>query len=352
MLRRDCAPGGWGYIADVVTVTQDRVVLGGRYELGAVVGRGATSDVYRARDLCLGREVAVKVLAPDLADDPRVRARFVSEARIAAALTHRNVVRVHDIGLDDGAYLVMEHVVGGTLADEIRRGPATLDRTVQVADAVLAALAAAHARGVLHRDIKPGNVLVTAGGGIRLTDFGIAVSGRRPARLARVVLGTPAYLAPERLAGHLGSVRSDLYAVGVLLYEMLAGRRPFSGESADEVRRAVMSGRVVPLGRIRPDLPRPVVDVVARAMHRDPARRYASGPELVEALHRARRRRIPTWVAGLAAVVALGAGAVADGATVPRDDARSTPPGAASPAPAPSSAAESALDALEAALRP
>ena len=213
--------------------------LGGRYRLEEVIGRGGMSTVYRATDDQLGRTVAVKVLLPALADqDPSYAARFQREARAAAALASAAVVTVYDTGVDEASqYIVMEYVDGQSLADALRdERPLPLPEAVRIAERVAAALAAAHAAGILHRDIKPANVMVGSDGTVKLLDFGIArkLDGTTLTQVASVI-GTAAYMAPERAVGEAGDARADIYSLGCLLYAMLTGRPPFSGEVAAAV---------------------------------------------------------------------------------------------------------------------
>jgi serine/threonine protein kinase len=261
-------------------------LLAGRYELGSLLGHGGMGTVRDATDRRLGRPVAVKILRADLAEQAIARRRFETEAHAAARLTHPNVVMVFDSGEDDGIpFLVMERLPGRTLADELAAGPLSLERVGEVARGILAALAAAHAAGIIHRDIKPGNVLLTHDGNVKVSDFGIAktVDDVDQTQTAELV-ATPGYLAPERLAGEPASTRSDLYSVGVLLYEALSGRRPFEGDTPLAVMHAIERGQAEPLTSRRRALPAEVVAVVERAMSLDPGRRFASAVEMAAAL--------------------------------------------------------------------
>ena len=258
--------------------------LGGRYVIGARLGGGGMAIVYRAVDERLHRDVAVKVLDAMRGADRDQRARFEIEARAAASITHPNVVAVHDFGIDGVPpnivpYIVMECLPGRTLADELRAGPLPAARTVAVLEDILAALGAAHAKGVLHRDIKPGNVLLDEGGRVKLADFGIARVAPGDLTLTGMVMGTPAYLAPERVAGRPATVRSDLYAVGVLGYEALAGVRPFDGDSPIALAHAIHAGDPRPLSELRPDLPSTLTAPIMRALATDPADRPQSADE-------------------------------------------------------------------------
>lgn len=262
------------------------VTLAGRYELGSLLGHGGMGAVRDATDRRLGRPVAVKILRADLAEQPTARRRFETEAHAAARLAHPNVVTVYDSGEQDGVpFLVMERLPGRTLADELADGPLPVERVREIAREVLAALTAAHAARIIHRDIKPGNVLLTEDGHVKVSDFGIAktVDDIDQTQTAELV-ATPGYLAPERLAGEPASERSDLYSVGVLLYEVLSGRRPFQGDTPLGVMRAIERGDAEPLTSLMPELPAGIVAVVERAMSLDPSRRFDSATEMAAAL--------------------------------------------------------------------
>jgi len=246
-------------------------------------------DIYAGWDRQMDRPVAVKLLRPDLAHLPGMRARVQVEARAAAKLGHPNVVTVLDSGVHDGRpFIVMELLDGRTLADEIALGPFSEDRAREVGEQVLAGLGAAHAAGILHRDVKPGNVLI---GGKRLWkvgDFGIAKWSKDEITLTRTgeLLGSPSYLAPERLTGSSASPSSDLYSVGVLLYEALAGRRPFEGTDAWSVALAISEGRFAPLRTVRGDADPELCGAIERAMATDPGERFHSAEAMAAALRR------------------------------------------------------------------
>lgn len=260
--------------------------LADRYQLIRVVGRGGMGEVWMGRDLRLHRDVAVKLLSAHLASEPGVRGRFDAEARAAAGLNHPNVVAVYDSGEHDGTpFLVMELLPGRTLADELAEGPLDPDRATTIAVQVLAALSASHAAGVLHRDIKPGNVLLAADGTAKVGDFGIAKTTEGlDLTSTGTIIGTAAYLAPERLAGHMATPQADLYAVGVLLYEALRGRKPFEGDTPLGLLRAVETHQPIPLAEARPGLDPALVATVDRAMAKDPAERFATAGEMAAAL--------------------------------------------------------------------
>ena len=274
--------------------TREGVLIGGRYELGPLLRRGGFADVHTGVDRRLRREVAIKFLRPDMAERDDVRLRFEAEARAAARLSHPNAVSVFDTGEHDGMpYIVMERLPGRTLADVFADGPVSERWLVPRAAGALSALGAAHAAGIVHRDVKPGNILLAQDGTAKLTDFGIAKSaemvsgtggGTADLTLTGQLVGTPAYLAPERLAGAPATFLSDLYSMGVVLYEALAGEKPFTGTSFVAVAQAVQSGSHRPLTAVRGDVDPTVAAAVERALHRDPSRRFQSAEEMAAAL--------------------------------------------------------------------
>lgn len=263
------------------------VVLSARYRLGALVRRGGMGEVWTGEDVRLGRPVAVKVVRPEVGADPRVRGRFEAEARAAARLRSPHAVAVFDCG-EDGArlYIVMECLPGESLADDVAAGPLVADAVRRMGMDVLGALGEAHAIGLVHRDVKPGNILRAPGIGWKLGDFGIARSLDAATDLTStgMVVGTPAYLAPERLAGAPGAPASDLWSLGVVMYEALAGRRPFQGADALSTAAAVAAGHPPPLASVSPDLPAGLVAVIERAMTVDPGRRYPDAASMLSAL--------------------------------------------------------------------
>lgn len=278
-----------------------------RYELREVVGRGGMGEVWAALDTRLHRDVAVKMLNTQMASEPGVRARFDTEARSAARLNHPNVVSVFDTGEHEGVpFLVMELLPGRTLADEMRSGPIEPERALQVGVQVLAAVGASHAAGILHRDIKPGNILITADGTAKVSDFGIAKSteGLNVTSVGMVV-GTASYLAPERVAGQPATVQSDLYAVGVVLYEALSGRRAFEGDTPIAMMRAIESGTPAPLSDISIGLDAGLAGAVERAMDKDPARRFETAAEMAAALRAEDRAEVVDQGAATVATAAL-----------------------------------------------
>lgn len=260
-------------------------VIGGRYELRGVLGRGGMAEVRDGWDLRLDRPVAVKLLYPVFTAQPDDRTRFEVEARAAASLNHPNIVSVHDSGEHDGTpYIVMERLAGQTLGDVIDRGPLPQPQVRSILDDVLAALAAAHAAGVLHRDIKPANILFSSSGHAKVADFGIAKSAATPHTLTGQIVGTMAYLSADRIAGRPASVADDLYAVGAVGYEALSGRRAFPQENLPELARAIAEETPPPLSVLRPDVDPALAAVIERAMARDPGWRFGSADEMRAAL--------------------------------------------------------------------
>jgi serine/threonine protein kinase len=260
-------------------------VLGGRYELRGVLGRGGMAEVRDGWDIRLDRPVAVKLLHPVFTTQPDNRMRFEVEARAAAALNHPHIVSVHDSGEHAGTpYIVMERLSGQTLADVIALGPLPQPQVRSILDDVLSALAAAHARGILHRDIKPANILFSALGDTKVADFGIAKSAGTAHTLTGQIVGTMAYLSADRIAGRPASVADDLYAVGVVGYEALAGRRAFPQQSLAELARAVAEDMPPPLAVLRPDVDPALAAVIECAMAREPHRRFGSADEMRAAL--------------------------------------------------------------------
>ena len=261
-------------------MSQQPVVLAGRYRIEEELGRGGMARVYRGTDTVLGRPVAIKVLAPQFAEDADFVARFRREAQAAARLNHPNLVSVYDTGSDKGThFIVMEFVDGRTLADFLSGGARVLpSRAIEIADLVLRALQAAHAQGVVHRDIKPANIMITTNGGVKVTDFGIARVSSSGETLAATstVLGTASYLSPEQARSAVVDERADLYALGCVLYEMVTGRPPFTGDSAVSVASKHVLEMPVPPSRINPEVTRDLDAVILRALEKDPNDRYAS----------------------------------------------------------------------------
>jgi serine/threonine-protein kinase len=283
-------------------------VLAGRYELRRFLGGGGGGEVYEAWDSRLERAVAIKLLVRAEAAD---RKRFAREARAAAALQHRNVVAAFDAAVNDDPYLVMELLSGRTLADEISEGALSPRRARDVGTDLLAGLAAVHAAGLLHRDVKPSNVLVDGDGSVKLTDFGIVRTDASTMTRPGQVLGSLPFIAPEVLRGESSSTSSDIYAVGVTLDAALRGRPVFARDTPAETIAAVLDGAVP--GPAQPGAPRSLTDLVARAMDPDPERRPPDADAMRDqlvAVHAGGGARKPAAVAAAAsagAVTAVGA---------------------------------------------
>jgi eukaryotic-like serine/threonine-protein kinase len=276
-------------------MTQPRL-LGGRYELEGVVGRGGMAEVFRARDIRLDRIVAVKTLRDDLARDQTFQARFRREAQSAASLNHPSIVAVYDTGEDmvghtPVPYIVMEYVDGRTLRDLLRDDRRLLpERALEITDGVLRALDYSHRNGIVHRDIKPGNVMLTRTGDVKVMDFGIAraVSDAQATMTQTAqVIGTAQYLSPEQARGERVDARSDLYSTGCLLYELLTGRPPFTGDSPVAIAYQHVRENPIPPSRVDPEIPPWADSIVLKAMAKDPGDRYQSAGEMRNDIQRA-----------------------------------------------------------------
>ncbi len=251
------------------------MVLAGRYRIVDRKGQGGMGEVYRADDLRLGQTVALKFLPPSIETDPVRLAQFHSEVRLARQVAHKNVCRMYDVGEVDGLpFLTMEYVDGEDLSSLLRRiGRLPEDKALDVARQLCAGLAAAHERGILHRDLKPANVMIDGQGQVRVTDFGLAaVAGASGQSRA----GTPGYMAPELLAGEDATVQSDIYALGLVLYELFTGRRAFAAQSIAELVRLQNDSRLTPPSTIVRDLDVAVERTILRSLERDPAMRPTS----------------------------------------------------------------------------
>jgi serine/threonine protein kinase len=256
-------------------------LLCGRYELRGVLGRGGMAEVRDGWDHRLGRAVAVKLLHPGLVADPESRRRFEKEARSAAVLSHPNIVAIHDSGEHCGVpFIVMERLPGDTLADLVAQGPLPQSMARAVLTEVIAALAAAHQAGILHRDIKPGNILFTSTGTAKLADFGIAKAVDTTQTVAGQIVGTVAYLSPQRLAGEPATPSDDLYAVGAVGYETLTGRRAFPQDTLGPLSHAIMTQRPLPVATLRPDADPALAALIERAMAPRAQWRFRSALEM------------------------------------------------------------------------
>jgi hypothetical protein len=280
-------------------------LLTDRYRLERRIAVGAVGEVWRGTDVVLERTVAVKLLLPHYAVDEETRARFRAEAYRAAALSHACVARVYDYCEDDPRhppYLVLELVEGPSLAERLSHGPLGATQTMDVVAQVAEGLHAAHSAGLVHRDIKPANLLLSGDGRVKITDFGIShAAGSAPVTGTGILVGTPAYLAPERVAGATGTPSADLYALGVVAYECLAGKPPFTGTPLE----VAMAQRSQPLPPLPESVPAPVALLVAELTAKAPGDRPATAEEVA---HRARRLRDELAGGGTAQQVRAGAG--------------------------------------------
>ena len=316
----------------------------GPYTIIEPLGAGGMGQVYRAHDARLQRDVAIKVLAPDRLADASAVARMVRESRLVAALEHPSIITIHDVGEEDGQfYLVTELIEGETLRARLRRGALPIREALEFATAIAAALGAAHARGIVHRDLKPENVMITATGAVKVLDFGVAkfvASADSLTEAAQTavtnpggMVGTPAYMAPEQLEGRDIDHRTDQFAFGVLVHEMLTGVRPFGGTTAAELSASILRDEPAQLSAVRGDVPVPLVRIVTRCLAKDPGRRYASTTDLAHAISDTSadlalltpaspvkvvpRRRAIGWVAAALAGAAIVAAVLFQGAERP-----------------------------------
>jgi serine/threonine protein kinase len=265
-----------------------------QYEIESAVGSGGMGVVYRARDTRLGREVALKVMAPHIASDPLMRSRFETEARAVASLSHQSILSIYELAIADGIpFAVMELLEGRNLRERISKGPLPWREAVEIAAAIADGLAAAHAKGIVHRDLKPENVFLTSDGHVKILDFGLALQrldlpGPDAPTIARtaqgVVLGTFGYMSPEQVTGETVDGRTDVFALGCLLYEMLTGSQLFTGTTPQEIIARLLHDSLPDLSSFDPLAPQELRAVVSRAVQRDPVRRFASAQDMAGAL--------------------------------------------------------------------
>ena len=260
-------------------------MLGGRYQIEEIVGVGGMAVVYRARDTILGRDVALKVLKKEFAEDPDIRKRFSIESRAVAKLSHHNIVSVFDVGSEDGTdYIVMELIEGITLKQYLqRKGHLSWEETIFFAEQVARALMHAHSRGIIHQDVKPQNVIILRDGTAKLTDFGIAsFAAAQETRVVQEAIGSVHYISPEQAKGSKIDYRTDLYSLGVMMYEMLTGKLPFEGETALQiVMQHINEVPIIPSAFV-PGIPKGMDDIVMHAMSAHISRRYESAEKMYE----------------------------------------------------------------------
>ena len=284
--------------------------LGGRYRLIELLGQGGMATIFRAVDTQLGRDVAVKLLRPEYLRDPDFSSRFRQEAQAAASLSHPNVVTVYDYGADpSGPYIVMELVDGEDLATILKSNGALPPRQVaRIGSAVARALAAAHAAGLVHRDVKPGNILIGRDGQVKVADFGIARAiAEAQLTLPGMTMGSVHYFSPEQARGESATASSDIYSLGIVLYEMLTGVRPWEGDSAAAVGLARLSGPVPDPALVRASVPPDLAAITRKALAPEPAGRFSSAAAMADALD----ATLDTGSAGLAAATVVAASGVA-----------------------------------------
>jgi tetratricopeptide (TPR) repeat protein len=266
-----------------------------QYDILSRVGGGGMGVVYRARDAKLGRTVALKFLPQQWSHDETAKQRFLREAQAASATNHPNICTIHDIETaDDGQlFIVMAYYEGQTLKQRLEQGPLPVDEALDIATQMADGLAKAHAQGVVHRDVKPGNVMLTEDG-VRILDFGLATfADALKLTIEHSTLGTAAYMSPEQVQGRAADARADVWAAGVVLYEMLAGHVPFQGSHAEAVSYAIRNETPAPLRSSRPGIPEEVEQLVFRALHKEPSVRYQSGRAMARALRMVRGQSLP-----------------------------------------------------------
>jgi len=269
---------------------QEGARLNNRYQLLQRLGAGGMAEVFRARDLMLERYVAIKILRPGYTDSQAFQERFRQEARAAANLSHPNIVTVHDFGLDHGQlYIVMEHVPGSDLKTLLRqRGRFPIEEAIPLVVQACAGIGYAHRAGLIHCDVKPHNMLVTPDKRLKVTDFGIAraLATIHPDEHSDVVWGSPQYFSPEQAAGEPPSPASDVYSLGIVLYELLTGSLPFNGLTAEELSRKHLEARPHPIHEYLPEIPNVLEQIVDKILSKEPSARYRTADQLGRVLLR------------------------------------------------------------------
>ncbi|MEP0762111.1 MAG: serine/threonine protein kinase, partial [Chloroflexota bacterium] len=277
-------------------MSSQETLLNGRYRLLAQQGSGGMAVIYKATDLALGRTVAVKILRPSLTSDPEFLKRFRQEARNVANLSHPNIVTVHDVGQDGNThYIVMEYVDGEDLKRLIRAGaPFSIERALSIAIKICAGVGYAHRAGLVHADVKPQNVLVTENDNVKVTDFGIAqaltATKPRDRERQRVVWGSPHYFSPEQAQGEAPTPASDVYAIGIVLFEMLTGRLPFVGTDQQELAMAHIREAPPRAAEFNPNVPEHLDRILQKVLAKEPTSRYRTADQFGRILVSYRRR--------------------------------------------------------------
>jgi predicted Ser/Thr protein kinase/tetratricopeptide (TPR) repeat protein len=261
----------------------------GKYRVVGTIGKGAMGEVYKAQDALLNRYVAIKTIAPAFAADPEFRRRFQREAQSVAQLNHPNIVTVFDFGDEDGlTYMAMELLEGRDLKDVVRSRDLRFGEKLSVMEQICDGLAFAHAKGVVHRDLKPGNIHLQPNGQVKILDFGLARLGASDMTKTGTVMGTPHYMSPEQVRGQKADARSDVFSLGAVFYELLSHHRPFEADSVHGVLFQILEQEPEPIRKWAPEVPAALVDVVERALAKDPARRYADAGAMARGLAEAR----------------------------------------------------------------
>lgn len=263
----------------------------GRYQVLDIIGTGAKSKVVRGFDPLIGRTVAIKLLAPQVRGE--AQQLFLQEARVVGQLSHPAIITLHDMGIEESSqtpYLVMEYLEGQALDQILTKGPLPLPKACAWAAEMATALGVAHRKGIIHGDVKPANILTTAEGRVKLTDFGMARLASRDS-VDSPLLGTPAYWCPEQIIGKAQDARSDLFSLGVVLYEMVTGRRPFDGDSLQAICGKILSTTPLPPSQFNSSLPTTLDEVLAACLAKDPAARLADADELANLLYPFARRK-------------------------------------------------------------
>lgn len=299
-------------------MSEEGRLIAGRYQVGELIGRGGMSDVHRGTDSRLGRTVAIKLLKPSLASDPAFRTRFRQEAQAAARMAHPTIVRVFDAGEETVTdanghesqlpFIVMEYVDGTLLKDLIKQGPLSSAEAVRILDGVLTALEYSHRAGVVHRDIKPGNIMITRNGQVKVMDFGIARAisdSSTTVAQTTAILGTASYFSPEQAKGEIVDARTDLYSTGVVLFEMLTSRPPFRGDTPVAIAYQHVSETAPKPSSFNPQVSPALDVVVARAMTKDREQRYQSAAEFRADLDLAGAGQVPIHRAADASATSL-----------------------------------------------
>ncbi len=267
--------------------------LDGRYQIESLVGMGGMANVYRGTDTKTGNAIAVKVLKEEFLDNEELVRRFKNESKAISILNHPNIVKVYDVSVTDRLqYIVMEYVDGITLKEYLKQrgGALTWKETVHFATQVLSALQHAHSKGIIHRDVKPQNIMLLADGSIKMMDFGIARFSRAQSQtVSDKAIGSVHYISPEQAKGDKTDARTDIYSVGVMLYEMLSGKLPFDGDGAVSIAIMQISDKAKPLVQVAPNVPEALCQITEKAMEKDPANRYQSAQEMLEAIEAFKR---------------------------------------------------------------